>query len=60
MSRRLFYEEGLNVGLQSGAAVWAAIDFGSKIEMKGKNILVILPSYGDKYLSEEFDIYYKE
>ncbi len=43
--------EGILVGISSGAAVWAAKQLAAKEEFKGKNIVVLLPDTGDRYLS---------
>ena len=53
MGRAMAHEEGVLVGISSGAALWAAVQLARRPEWMNKRIVVLLPDTGERYLSTD-------
>jgi cysteine synthase A len=53
-ARRCAKSEGVLAGISCGAALWAAIQVGSRPEMRGKRVVVVMPDSGERYISTPF------
>ena len=51
ISKQVNTQDGIPIGISSGAAVWAALQLAKRPENKGKQIVVIIPSSSERYLS---------
>ena len=59
-ARQMALVEGIPVGISSGAAVWASLQVAGRPESKGQTIVVIIPSFAERYLSTDLFASFKE
>jgi cysteine synthase A len=59
-ARRAAREEGLLVGISSGAALWAAVELARREEHRGQRVVVVIPSSGERYLSTDLFAHLRE
>lgn len=59
-ARKLAIQEGIPGGISSGAATWAALQIANRPEEQGKTIVVIIPSFAERYLSTDLFLHLKE
>lgn len=60
IARKMATVEGIAVGISSGAAMWATLQVAKRTSSKGKTIVVIIPSFGERYLSTNLYAHLKE